>query len=332
MSTRNHLGILGIISALFNGLVATPEAGSAIVYSPGPLPPPPPLVIGSPQAIDFDGNGVVETVFSTGFVICTADVPTSFCDWPFFIGATGSNQILVSGYYSAVQSLGELLGDVAPTNATWSSPGFEGYLTDQWWSHYGREINGQLVYQGWGGPLGSAGVGYLGVRLYSSDGFHYGWVRVQAGFPGLVVDWAYQTQPDTPIRAGDIGTESDSDQFKVEFHEVSRKDRGLDRLSGSGSLILTDSKLRCELHLTGNSSTAEIQGTANPRSHGNVKPVWSFPAPLVRGTNHTAFFGETTLTHAQLRQLARGQLYICIDGCEVMGRILPVEETRKRRQ
>lgn len=323
MKTRNLFGILCVS-------IATLTAQSSIVYSPGPLPPPPPLVIYSPQSIDFDGDGLTDVSFSAGFSICTDDVPTSFCDMPFGVGVTGTNQILASGYYSAVQPLGELIGVAAPTNSTWSVPGFQGYLTDQWWSLRGREIDGQLVHWGWGGPLGSSGVGYLGVRFYNSDGVHYGWVRVRAGIPGLVVDWAYETQPETPIRAGDIGTDSDSVQFKVEFFDPSPRHRQPRRLNGTGSFILTDSNLRGELLLPGKFSSAELRGPANPRAR--TKPVWSFGAPLVASTNQTAFFGETTLTRAQIIALAHGLIYVSVDDRDLVGRITPVEHDKKRRR
>jgi hypothetical protein len=49
------------------------------------------------------------------------------------------------------------------------------------------------------GPIGEQGSGYLGVRFYTVDGDHYGWVYVQGW---SVVDWAYETRPNQPIRAG----------------------------------------------------------------------------------------------------------------------------------
>lgn len=48
-------------------------------------------------------------------------------------------------------------------------------------------------------------VAYLGVHFKAEDGeMHYGWVRINAnGVPGgIVLDWAYDTRPGIPIRAG----------------------------------------------------------------------------------------------------------------------------------
>ncbi|MCL4790016.1 MAG: hypothetical protein KJ070_25080 [Verrucomicrobia bacterium] len=203
-----HLTSFYAVTALV--LTAIPGK-SAVVYSPGPLPPPPPFIIGAPQPVDFDGDGVSEVEFTTGLTLCTMDVPTSFCTTPYFIGAASTNQLLVNDFlYSAVLPLGGWIGDVPPTNTLWSTPGFRGYLTASWWSLYGQEINGQRVFSGWTGPLGAAGRGFVGVRFYAADGAHYGWIRVGLGFPTLVLDWAYESEPDTPIIAG-AGIDHDHD-------------------------------------------------------------------------------------------------------------------------
>lgn len=200
-----HTSLFAVLTSL---LVAT-SGRCTVVYSPGPLPPPPPFIFGAPQPVDFDGDGIGEVEFTLGLTLCTMDVPTSFCSTPFFIGAN-TNELLISGGYAAILSLGELIGDVPPTNAPWSGPGFQGYLTTQWWSLYGQEINGQRVYRGWTGPLGAVGSGFVGVRFSAADGYHYGWIRVSTEFPALVVDWAYETEPDTAILAG-AGIDSDND-------------------------------------------------------------------------------------------------------------------------
>ena len=199
-----------VLFAGLAGLLSAPLGQCDVVYSPGPLPPPPPLVVNPRQPVDFDGDVVGEIEFSYGFTICTDDYPSSFCSTPYHVGAVNPNEMLISGYYAAILPLGELIDDVPQTDALWSAPGFQGYLTTSWWSLYGQEIDGQLVYWGWTGPLGVAGSGYMGVRFYLADGLHYGWIRVQLGFPTMVRDWAYETIPDTPILAG-AGLDSDLD-------------------------------------------------------------------------------------------------------------------------
>src|ERR1019366_5395004 len=61
-----------------------------------------------------------------------------------------------------------------------------------WWSpRYGTS--------GSTGPLATLVEGYLGVRFSSADGMHYGWVHVRQT---VVINWAYETRPGVPIRAG----------------------------------------------------------------------------------------------------------------------------------
>jgi hypothetical protein len=51
------------------------------------------------------------------------------------------------------------------------------------------------------------GTNYIGVNLQLTDGSHYGWLRIvsdsgDAG--GIILDWAHETQPNTPILAGAV--------------------------------------------------------------------------------------------------------------------------------
>lgn len=354
MKTRSLFGILCVS-------IATLTAHSSIVYVNGPSFQAGGYREWNPRGVDFDHDGTNEFTFWASGMICTADVPTSGCSWPFYTWTAGTNEVLLNDFFVSPLSLGETVG-AESASGSWVAPvGFYGAGVTFWWySRSGREIDGQWLHSGWLAGVGDVGAGYLGVRFFASDGLHYGWIRVrlpQSGFfvqpqsettsvsptasgptpiplelVPVVVDWAYETHPNTPIRAGDIGSDSDSAQFKVEFFETSRKRNRTNRVSGNGSIILTDSKLRCELHLAGDFSSAEIQGPANPRSHGKANPVWNFPPPLVHGTNHTAFFGEAPLTRAQLLQLAHGQLFISVDDCDLVGRITPVEHDRKRKR
>ena len=164
-------------------LTAT-SAQSAIVYSPGPATQCPSWFFPFGWSVDLDSDGVADFAFPVGPTIITMDVPTSASWTPFYVEATGTNEFLVSGYYSALQSFGAWVGNNPPLGAAWSTPGASALLADQWWSLYGRDIGGQLVHWGWGGPLGVSGVGYMGIRFYQPDGLHYGWIRVVLGLNG----------------------------------------------------------------------------------------------------------------------------------------------------
>jgi hypothetical protein len=258
------------------------------------------------------------------------------------------------------QLLGEQIFFQPPPNAIWNIPGgFYGAGVSYWWySLQGRDVDGQLVHSGWSGGVAEVGVGYIGVRFNAADGLHYGWIRVRLPRGGLlfqplaenssptpasdqpvpvplelmpvVVDCAYETHTNTPIRAGAIGSDSDSVQFSMEFFEAKSRHGESRREAGKGSAILTGNKLRCELGLNGKFSSAELCGPSNPRSQSRA--LWSFGTPLVASTNRTAFFGDTELSRAQLIHLARGMLYVRVDDGELVGRILPKDDDKERKQ
>jgi hypothetical protein len=70
---------------------------------------------------------------------------------------------------------------------------------------------------GWGGPVTPPGRAFLGVRFYSTDGLHYGWIQAQLPAPitltngigtldgpPVILDWAYETRPNASILAGAV--------------------------------------------------------------------------------------------------------------------------------
>jgi hypothetical protein len=271
--------------------------------------------------VDLDSDGADDFVFPVGPMIGTTDVPMSGSWIPFHVQAAGTNEFLVNGYYSSVQSFGAWIGGDPPSGAVWSTPGASALLTDQWWSLHGRDIGGQLVYFGWGGPLAVSGVGYLGVRFYQSDGLHYGWIRALLNSP-MVVDWAYETRPNKPIRAGDIDSARDSLQFKVEFLTPHPRPRHPAQVVGTGSLILTGNTLHSELSLVSQFSSAQILDPNHRRATDRL--VSDFGQLLVSTSDHTAFFHDVTLIRSQVNQLLRGEYFVTVDGGDLSARILPI--------
>ena len=314
-----------VLTALLASLLLTAtSAQSAIVYSPGPATRCPSWFFPFGWSVDLDSDGVDDFVFPVGPTIITMDVPTSASWTPFYAEATGTNEFLVSGYHSALQSFSVWVGDNPPLGTSWSTQGASALLTDQWWSLYGRDVGGQLVHWGWGGPLSVSGVGYLGIGFYQADGLHYGWIRVALGL--IAVDWAYETRPDTPIRAGDIGSAGESVQFTVEWSSPRHRLGNSDQDIGTGSFILTGNTLRGELNLAGQFSAAQVIGPGNQGKKAN--PVLDFGQPLVAGTSHTAFFRETTLTHSQIVKLLHSKYCVTVDDGALTGQILPVTPAR----
>ena len=59
------------------------------------------------------------------------------------------------------------------------------------------------------GPLAGGGTGILGVGFDIDGANHFAWIRVELGVDGsgftnefTVIDWAYESDPNTPIPAG----------------------------------------------------------------------------------------------------------------------------------
>lgn len=172
--------------------------------------------------------------------------------------------------------------------------------------------------------MGETGVGYLGVRFQSANGLHYGWVRVRLPRPDLyetpsVVDWAYETRPNTPLRAGVIAASGGAVQFTVEWKHSS----GMAAPSKSGgTFILRDQRLRGELHLPTRVAGVQLRGPAPV--HARARAVGDFGSPLLSRRSHTAFFAELALTHGELIQLRRDALFLRGENGQWIGRLVPM--------
>lgn len=251
--------------------------------------------------------------FRFGPFLCTADVPTSGCSAPYYVVGFGTNAILRRSSQAAMLPFGAWIDSLPPTNSTWSDQGQSASVATYYFSP-------RYNTSGMSGPLIDVGVGYLGIRFYLADGLHYGWVRLRSAPIVAVVDWAYEGRPNTPIRAGVIGSGGESLQFTVNFQGPNNT------LAHAGTFILTGASLRGELTLAGLFSSADIAGPAPARAR--VKPFASLGQPLARRTDFTSFLGEATLSHAEIIHLLRGADHVWVDGGVVQGRILSIAEER----
>jgi hypothetical protein len=315
------------IIALLVALTATASSRAEIIYVNGPSAPIPAFY--GERGVDLNGDGASDLVFWSGGMLCTADIPSSLCVWPVFVGSGVASQMIVVGSDAAVLPSGACIFTNPPADTDWNVPNTGADLV----TSHSSPRNGT---EGWVGSLAEAGVGYLGVRFTGMNGLHYGWVRVrlpQTTFAlnkhpadatpvpleltPVVVDWAYESCANTPIRAGAIEP-GDDILFTAELFESGRRHRRL----GAGTFILSNGTLRSELSLADKFSAADIRRAKNSRSQS--KPLWSFAPPLVSGTNHTAFFGEARLTRPDLLALSQGLLQVSLDDGAAIGRIVPV--------
>lgn len=165
-------------------------AQSTIVYVPGPafwFP----WSFGPPASLDMNQDAAIDFTFAQGASVCTADVPPSMCEQSFYVGSPRTNAVLKQGYFAASVPSGEWIGGSPLSNAVWAVGGSPHLFIA--WSSPRNGTSG--VY----GPIGEEGEGYIGVRFSAADGDHYGWIHVQGS---SIVDWAYETRPNQPIRAG----------------------------------------------------------------------------------------------------------------------------------
>jgi len=96
---------------------------------------------------------------------------------------------------------GDLIGERLRDNAVWvdrdapnHNPAFPGASTLN-----SCAVTSELACIG----LFTNMIAYMAVQFESDLGMHFGWVRIDARNPGgVVVDWAYDTRPGIPIRAG----------------------------------------------------------------------------------------------------------------------------------
>lgn len=314
-----------LIFSVVVALTAAPQSRAEIAYTSGPSVE---LVVSfpTPPTLDLNNDGAPEFYFSSWGWLCLGSGfnPPSYCIWPYYLGSQGTGEFLLEGWNPALLAFGQEIGSNAPPRATWSGLGGFAGLVSQWWLAYGQYVEGELVYSGWYGALGEAGIGYLGVRFQSTNGLHYGWIRVRLPRPDLhewpsVVDWAYETRPNTPLRAGVIDASSGAVQFTVEWR---RRDGTLAPPGSGGTFILRDLILRGELHLPGRFSAVQLRGPAP--AHARARPIGDFGSPLVSRRRHTAFFADVTLLRGELIQLRRDALYLNGENGEWIGRLVPI--------
>lgn len=310
---KKTIQILALALAAVWQTNASAYGRDTIVYVNGPSFPFQYGVDPADASLDLNGDGTPDFSFQLGYFITTDSSSIISLDGspiigggayaPYYVWGLGTNSILVQQfYYGTILPFGAFIGSLPPTNSIWSSPDQSATIANLW---VGPPQSG--LY----GPLASVGVGYIGVRFYAADGWHYGWVRVRSTPVVEVVDWAYESHPDAPIGAGLIGSSRESRQFIVTFPN-----------GGFGSLILTGDQLRSELDLDGQFNSAKLTGPAPIRAR--AKSIADLGQPLVATPDYTSFLCDSTLNHGEVTQLLRGTVNVSLDNGVIVGSIKPI--------
>ncbi|HWF20363.1 MAG TPA: hypothetical protein VG754_13920 [Verrucomicrobiae bacterium] len=210
-------------------------------------------------------------------------------------------------------------------------------LSGQTWGQIGSSL--PLLSSGsgdyWSGFGGEPPECFIGVRFLTGGEQHYGWIRLlmptrqppQAGaqatvFP-VVADWAYETRPDTAIRAGETGQDDEPELFTVDFENPDGTPAESDIRRSSGSFILQGDTLHYEMVVVGTHTNLDVLDPADSM------PVFSMvEAPTVLPGFPTYVIGGIhQLSHPQIAQIRHGSYYVSVDQGVVLGRIVPAKES-----
>jgi len=202
------------------GLIAALSARAAIRYFDGPAFGIP-LDFTQVEPLDLDANGSADINFSAG-----PGLSSGFNSYtPTYVAAVPGNAVLGRLYYAVILSPGASIGpdSTNTTGGAWTtndlalatfSVGFP--FTNIIFTPDGPVTNSDIPTWAWSGPLVNAGSGFLAARFQALDGTHYGWIHaafINAAAPlpnaspdlqsgPIILDWGYETQPDTAILAG----------------------------------------------------------------------------------------------------------------------------------
>lgn len=170
------------------------------VFSPEDPWPAPVRTNGVLNSIDIDGDEAIDLtykVYSDGLFVTVYKLETSEAA-VFLIHDPAS------GRFREGDKIGgeEDLVYIPPDN----SPGL--YLNGVAWQDF-CEPNGCYLYSSQFGELRSVTVGYIGVRLKSSNGYHYGWMKFgrecASGYvPFEMISYSINPIPGVSITAGEV--------------------------------------------------------------------------------------------------------------------------------
>lgn len=319
-----------LLSAVLIGLITTAAAQDTIVYRQGPLP-----LDSFFHRMDLNEDGIEDYEIS-GLLLVSLPSPGFPVTLTPFVVARNFNR---NDFLTGPDIYGNLrLKEAGYVFGPETMPG------EFWGRRDGQIVS--IAYSHWTGFSGQPPEAYLGVRFLSGGRQHYGWIHfivptVQSGpamravFP-VIADWAYEARQDTPILAGDAGTNVKPVWFTVDFQNSDGTLHGCyddslqfcDMRRSTGAFALAGDTLSYVVTLAGSFPSVEICRSGRSRVEG--KPVWRSEDPLVQLANFTLFFGETKLTRSQANRLRLGPLYASLDGGAVVGQIVRVHPERKR--
>jgi hypothetical protein len=307
--------------------------------------------------LDLNGDGQPECRFFSASYFEASYYATA-------ASGVGSARLLVtpqgpydSGSYLVGWNAGYVIG--GPTNewlfwAAKDAPNAYGQATVLG-AYIPEDVGGSLI--GVGDFYGTTA--FIGIHFQIGSEWHYGWVRIRGGTsgvigdvfylapPGWILDWAYETRPNTPITAGQTKSPI---SFTANFTGANEVPRNNSTHVGHGSFTLDGNTLTCDARVDGLfiPTTADIYGPANPNTisrhlitnltlYGvaltNIPPPFNMPDWWQQPTSYIGEYlyrGQVTLNQKQIAELLAGRWYVNFTSAafrrgEIRGQIIPSE-------
>lgn len=209
----------------------------------------------------------------------------------------------------------------------------------QVWGQIGSEL--PLLSSGsgdvWSGFGGEPPECFIGLRFNINGQPHYGWIRLLVPtrqpsqsaltqgtvFP-VVADWAYETRPNTPIRAGAVGTNNEPVVFTVDFENPDGTLNGSDIRRSTGSLIWDGETLHYEMVLDGSHTNLDIFAA------NNSKPQYDLMVPPSGLPGFpTYLLGGFKPSRSEIAQILCGKSFVSVDQGSMLGWIVPADKRNR---
>ncbi|HRZ46743.1 MAG TPA: hypothetical protein P5555_16305 [Candidatus Paceibacterota bacterium] len=190
------LGWCALALAAALALANNCAADNSVVYRQGPIV----LNETSPTTdLDLDQDGVADFRFSVGILagLPSPGAPSTLTPYLDSFAFNRNDYLLNAEGRIVLKEAGFKFG---PSNKAGEN-----------WAHRDSEAQAIAYASGntWPGFSGKPPEAYLGVRFLSNGAVHYGWIRFvvpqtnpPSTFP-VIADWAYESRPNTAIRAGE---------------------------------------------------------------------------------------------------------------------------------
>jgi hypothetical protein len=191
---RHLTTYMTVATAAGVSLLAAKPAAASIVYTPADV------AMGRSYALDVNHDGVADFNFDV-FIISQSG--GFIADFGVHLDVPG-NQVRadgINGRGAAALPIGAAIGPAKP---------FTSFLST--YSNVFMYAHGEFIFESgfWDGPWADQTNKFVGLKFMIGDTVHYGWARLSTATGPVLTGYAYETEPNQHIRAGQIsGTDAE---------------------------------------------------------------------------------------------------------------------------